>query len=156
MAADGTGANTALGWDAGGERAVRAALVPPNNRGVSDGEPDLIDFGAGFWVVIAERTTEPRSPNIRDDTYITTARLEVLAAEPNSSTAASHEYLQQCVRAVREALHADRTLDSAVQLTQLPRVQYEARTFRFAATGGASPLFSAAQMTIRITVFERS
>lgn len=152
---DATGTNAAFGWSPGGEMVARAALVAPGNLGVSDGQPEHIDFGAGFWVVIGDRTTEPRSANIRDDTHRVKLKLELLASEPNGDVIASREYIDQVVRAVRECVLEDRTLDSEVHIAHIPSNQTSAKTFRFKSQG-ASPLMSSAEMTVHIQVFERS
>lgn len=148
--------NAAFGWDKGGEFTLRSGLVAPSARGVHDGEPDMVDLGAGFWVLIGKRSTAPRSSNIRDDVHIVTMSLEVLAAEPNGNVDSAHELIGSAVRAVREVIYEDRTLDGQVHITNLTSIQYEARTFRFSAGGTSSPLLSAAQITAAVHVFERS
>lgn len=148
-------ANEAFAWDAGGESVVRAALVAPSNPGVRDGDDGLIDVRQGFAVVLGKRRTAPRSPNIRDDCHIVTVDAEVVAAEPNGDMTAAHEFMQQAVRAVREVLLEDRTLGGTVHLTQLPAIQYEARTFRIAGDN-FSPLYSSAPLQVAVHVFERN
>jgi hypothetical protein len=155
IGADSTGANAALGFDPGGELKAVCAIAAPTNQGITDGQPELIDLRSGFWLILGERRAVPRSNNIRDDMHLVTVRAELLASEPNESTSASHEYIGACVRAVRECILDDRTLDNQVHLAEPVLSQYEARTFRF-ASGGVSPLMSAATIDFRLKVYERT
>jgi len=149
--------NRALGWPAGGTSLVLGALVAPDSGGISDGQDVPVSFTEGnFAVVLGARSTRPRSPNIRDDVHVVTMQVEVYAAEPQGSVEASHEFLAQAVRAVREVVLEDRTLDGAVHLALLDAVTVTGRTFRFETPGGASPLMTSAVLTLAVHVFERS
>lgn len=156
LGADETGAAAAIGLPPGGDLLVRNAIVAPVARAIVDGEPGGMDFSDGFYVVFRERTSEPRSSNIRDDTHRVAFRAEVIAAEPDASARGSQEYLEACVRAVREVIYEDRTLDGLVMLAELLSVRYRGQPFYFAQGGQMSPLMTSAEMNLRILVFERS
>ncbi len=153
LGADVTGANLALGFDPGGDDCIRAAIAAPLGRGVFDGWQENMSFGQGLQVVIGQRTTEPRSPNLREDISKVTMAVEVLAAEPDSAVDRGPEFIEACARAVREVIAEDPTLDSAVFKTEPPRVQFAARSFQF---NKGSVLLCSAEFTLRIHVFERT
>jgi hypothetical protein len=144
--------NSALGWDPGGQDVIVSAVVAPTDKGVTDGWPidGLLDMGPGFWVVLADRSSEPRG-NIRDDIHSVTVELAVLRQDPNLSRATSREHIHSCVRAVRQALLADRSLGAAVQATYELGCAISGRPLRWED----SPLMDLAELRLRIDVYER-
>lgn len=149
------GDNAPFGWGPAGAERIVSAIVAPTEDGISDGDPGEIDLGSGFHVIIGKRTSTP-TDNIRRDVTLVTLSCSVFAAEPQGSIRASQEYISQCVRAVRECIYEDRTLDGAVHIAELPSVQYEGRTFRFQLGQSQSGLMSEAPLQVLIKVFERS
>jgi hypothetical protein len=149
------GTYAAFGWSAGGEKITRSALPAPTSPMVQESQLPYTDLGSGLAIIIGERTTEPRSGNIRDDTHRVLLKLEILVAEPNASHSDASELVGTAARAVREVLLEDRTLDGAVHLTELPKLVISPHTYRF-AKDGPSFLLSKADMTVRIHIFERN
>lgn len=146
-----------FGWDEGGERVVRHALVPPSGRGVSLRSAAVVDFGEGFHVLVTGRGTSPRSSNINDDMRIVTMRFDVLACEPGGDSKSSGEYADAAVRAVREVLLENRTLDGQVHVVhEVDTASDPGTLFKFPNPNGHSSLFTVTPVTIQIRVWERS
>ncbi len=157
LGAGAAGVNSVFGWNDGGMLVNRGGIIAPGSTGVVDGWPDGVhDFGPGFWLVLGQRTTEQRSPNTKDDTHVVTVDASLLAADPNSNSAAAMEFIQACLRCVREVTLDNRALDNAAVLkTELSRVVVQPDTFKFDGKN-VSGLYLQAQLTFRIAVFERS
>lgn len=152
-AAADAGANRAFGWDDGGEKVLRSALVAPMNRGVCDGEPEgVINLGDGFWVLLGKRRVIPDA-NVHKDLHTVVISGKLWCAEPSGSPAAAKELIGQALRAVREVVYEDRTLGNLVVMARMPDTSTEALTFRFA--GGSSPLMSEQLISFSILLHER-
>lgn len=150
------GANEAFGWPAGGAQVVRHALVAPGWDGITDGEPEVMNLGAGMFIILGQRSVQPREPGSnRSDVHRVQVAMEVFTCEPGGRVDSSHEFSAAAVQCVREVILEDRTLGGTVYLCELPSVQYQARVFRF-TDGGPSGLYASAPMTALIHVFERS
>jgi len=146
---------TALGFSPGGAKLVRSALGAPGLNGVLDGEFVPMDPGSGMAVVLGDRSVEPRSSNVRDDMRRVAFKVQVLAAEPSNNFDSFMELLNAATRCVREVLAEDRTLDSAVFLTEVTKETAIGRIFRF-RDGLNYPLMGMADMAVRVHVWERT
>lgn len=108
---DTTGANTALGWPAGGTYDERSAIQSPSFEAIMDGEPLQPDpglFAAGGLIIMFDsRSSAPRSQNVRDDMYWVDLDLALFFIEPNQQIHRNREPIHACLRAVRECLLTD-------------------------------------------------
>lgn len=104
-----TGAAPLLGWNPGGEKAVRYPLSAPLGTGVCDGWPVILDCGPGFWVIIGKRVGVPVQPgDIRRDSHQVGLELTILLKDTNRQNSRSREAIEACVQCVREVLLTDR------------------------------------------------
>lgn len=146
--------HTAFGFDPGGDRVVRNALVAPSSKGIADGWPLYPDLGPGFWVILEDRVTEPRG-NVHDNMHKVTVDLAIMRAEPTLAVHRSREHIQACVRAVREAIISDRSLDQAVHSTFELSCRVAGKPFSFEDAGPGTPLMDIAVLSLLILVYER-
>jgi hypothetical protein len=152
---DSTGTNQVFGWGPGGDDAIREALVAPGMDGVMDGDNRLLDTRRGFGVMIGERKSQATRNNIRYDETDVTMKVSVLVPVPGGSQDSYQEHVGQCVRAVRECIYEDRTLDARVQLCTVENVTIMGPTYAL-EEAGVSMLLSRADLLVRCRVFERS
>lgn len=152
---DSTSANAVFGWDPGGEKVMREAIAAPSNQGIRDGENHTLDLKRGFGIVIGEKRTTEAFPNVRHDERFVLMTCAVYVPIPQGSEESYSEHSESCIRAIREVVLEDRTLDSRVQLAELVSSTIYGPAFRF-DTGGASPLLSRAELNVRIRVYERA
>jgi hypothetical protein len=154
LGADSTATNAVFGWSPGGEIAVREAVVTPTHQGIRDGDHHLVDVEKGFGIIIGEKRTTDTMGNIRYDQRDVTMRLALYVRCMRAD--GYSEQVEQCVRAVREVIFEDRTLDAQVQMTEVLQAVVMGPAFLFANESGASPLLARADMNVRVRVFERS
>jgi hypothetical protein len=162
VAADTTGANTALGWEPGGIHVTRAAIDTPTWRGIVDGDWTLVpDMDGGFWVCVGDRTVRPwpAAPNIRRDEYQVTMVLDIIRRfGANQTPHRDREAIGACVRAVDEVLRttAGRQLGRAangdVMLADVGQVRIASSSF----DSKRGFLFDVAQMTLTVRIFQRA
>ena len=78
------GSSLPLGWDAGGNVAMKGLLVAPTYRNIYDGVPMVWDLGGEgvINVIIGDRSTTPLGANIRNDQHNVTLDVHVLVASP--------------------------------------------------------------------------
>jgi hypothetical protein len=159
LGADTTGANAAFGWDPGGERVVRSALVAPTSKGVADGWPITPDLGPGFWIILGDRSSQELG--VHRDEYLVAVDLAILRADPNTSQHRSREHIHACVRCVREVLLSDagRTLGRAsfgdIMFVRESGCRIAGKPFAFQSDKGVSPLMDVATLDLEIRVYER-
>lgn len=147
--------NALFGWPEQGTLVLRSAIVAPHSDAVWDGNPGVFDLDRCFHVTFGKRATTPRSKNIRDDVHHVSLEMEIRAVEKFMEPRSMPEITLQCIRAVREVIYEDRTLDGRVVLTELPALQSLPETYILGG-GSPSPLYGLAKLTARIHVYERS
>jgi len=155
LGSDSTSTAALFGWDAGGEEAIREAIAAPTAQGIRDGDHSILDLRRGFAIVIADKKSTDTNRNIRYDERDVAMKLNVYVPVPGGQVNEYSEHAEQCVRAVREVIFEDRTLDAVVMMTDVMDVTIFGPAFRFDA-GGVSPLLARADMNVRVRVFERS
>ena len=162
---DATGANAALGWDAGGEYALNGALLAPSFRGVSDGHPITApDMGKGMYVVLGDRATslwpDPAGALRRDEAE-TTVMVEVYRPEMTVNPHRNREAIGSCVRAIREVLStsAGKQLGRAsagdVVFCRISNVKIASRPFSFRDSKSINTFFDVAHLIITVRTFQR-
>lgn len=110
---DTTGANLALGFDAGGEWQVTTPVLPPTPLGVADGFPAGGFFmpaalGHGRIVVaIGERTSSLVGGNMRRAEWEVSLEVGIFRAEPQQASSQSREGIQAALRCLRSCIHTD-------------------------------------------------
>lgn len=158
------GAYAFLGFDSGGNRAVRTPLVAPTFRCVTDGWPLMPEFqGNGVInVVIGDRTTQPWGGNVRSDQHQVDIIVTVMRATQTVALQTSREGIESSVRAIRELLNEDRRLgdplsesgDRAIMLTEEVASTVSGRPLQFDELRGH--LFDTAELRLRVRVYERA
>ena len=162
---DTTGANAALGWDAGGEHVVVGQIVAPSFRGVSDGHPVTApDMGKGMYVILGDRATtlwpDPAGALRRDEAE-TTVMVEVYRPEMAVSPHRSREAISSCVRAIREVLSTNtgkqlgRASAGDVVFCRITNAKIASRPFSFRDSKTINTLFDVAHLTITVRTFQR-
>lgn len=161
---DATGMMAALGFDAGGEWALRSALIAPGFKGIRDGAPQIPDFGSGFWVLLGDNASIPTTPDVRRDEYDVSIGVTIGVPIPTNSRQQGNEYLRAALRSVRECLFAEdngRTLGNAsgsgsgstiVKVTERQAL-LKARSVKYAEL--PNQLFHRAAIELQVKVFER-
>lgn len=167
-----TDANTVFGWDAGGEKCVRTALVAPGSRGITDGlplQPDFGPSGAGggspIIVIIGDRASKPVGPMpTRRDEYAVVIDLSILRVEPQQQAHRDREHIHAAVQCVRELLVTQSGLmlgqrgnQSVKKVTELS-CRVSALPFKFKDNKDSpivSPLFDGAAMSVEVRVYEQ-
>lgn len=156
---DTTGANAALGFDAGGERAQTSALVCPGYKGVADGTPMHPDMGPGFWLILGDALSVPVRPDVRRDEYTVAISLALSVPVPSGSMHRTREHLRAAMRCVREVLFNDptsqgRTLGGVlgIQLVTETQALVKSRPVQFKEMPNA--MFSRAQFQLNVRVYE--
>jgi hypothetical protein len=161
---DSTGANTALGFDAGGEYVINTALVAPGHRGVMDGWPQQLDAGRSFFVVIGKRTAAPvdRSAGERRDEQVVTLDLTLFRPAVQQENHRSREHISACAQCVREVLKTDaglqlgRASTGDIVKVEVGQVAVEAMRFQPLQKGKPfGPALDSATMRLYVLVFER-
>lgn len=156
LAADSTATNSVFGWDAGGERVYRYPLAAPAHGGIVDGDHAVLDLRAGFGILFLDKRSEDTLRNIRHDERDVTIKMALHVPVPGGHPYFAAEQVEQAVRAVREVLFEDRTLDSQVQMLDVMNATILGPVFRFEGVAGVSPLLARADMAVRVRIFERS
>lgn len=156
---DSTGANAALGLDAGGERAQTSALVSPGYKGVSDGTPMHPDMGPGFWVILGDCISVPVAPDVRRDMYRVAIGVALTVPVPSGSMHRTREHLRAAMRCIREVLFNDpasagRLLGGVPGIQKVSETQalLKARPVRFTEIPNIN--FSRAQFQFDLLVYE--
>lgn len=155
LGSDATGANTALGFDPGGELLVRDPLVAPGRKGVVDGDFALVDIVTGFGITFGDKTTTETRNNIRYDERDVAVAAQIYVPLQAMNPFMSSEAVESAVRCIREVLVEDRTLDGVVQITLVDNVTVRGPVFALSSGPGGSLLVATAAMRIRCRVFER-
>lgn len=156
-----TGANAAFGWDAGGERNVRYALVAPTYKGVADGWPVAPDMGPGFWIIIGDRESVPVPPATRRDEYMVGLELTIMHKETNVSPHRSREHIHSVVQCVREVLltsegrQLGRAAFGDIVFVDEKKAQIAGKPFAFKGPNAPNVLFDVAVLILAVRVFER-
>ncbi len=162
-----TDCNTAFGWDKGGEKEVRTALIAPASRGVMDGWPLVLDFGpqsaigSPICCVVGDSSSAPVRPDVRRDEYVVTLDLTVMRMEGLGLVHRNREPILQSLRCVREVLLQDagRQLGRAsvgdVMLVTEKAAKVAAKPFSFGNPKSPGPLFDVAVMVLEVRVYER-
>jgi hypothetical protein len=101
---DGTGANEALGLDAGGEFCIRTPLVAPTAAGVSIGEPPYTSMSKGLWIIIGDIESQLVESNPRRHEHLLSLDVTIMRADVNAANLNGREHVYAAVRAVREVL----------------------------------------------------
>lgn len=126
IGADTTGANVALGFERGGQRAVTTPVLPPGPDGVCDGFPVAGLFnpsalGKGrVLVTIGQRTSQPTQDNPRRFEWDTLLDCAVFRDEPQQVQHQTREGIQAALAAVRNTF----LTDAGMQLGRPNEVMY--------------------------------
>lgn len=167
LSADSTGANAAFGWDAGGEYDERSALVAPSFKGIMDGEPlhpDPSIFTPGSMVLLFDdRSSTPRSQNVREDLYWVELDLALFFIEPHQQLHRNREPIHACLRAVRECLLLDagryagwsQTTNQGIQKVIERSARISGRTIPLTSANVPNSLMDIAELKLGVLVFER-
>lgn len=166
---DTTGANLALGFDAGGEWQVTTPLLPPTPQGVCDGfpvggffMPAAIGYGR-VLVTIGERTATLKDGSMRRDEHEVVLDVSVFRSEPQQQVNQSREGIQAALRAVRACLTTDagKQLGRASPGDIVRCRQLDSRvapgSFQQVRPGDTKPsglMFDAAELKLQVLVFE--
>lgn len=160
---DSTGANAALGWDAGGEYVVNPALVAPGHRNVMDGWPQVLDAKAGFIVVIGRRSATPIDPQTRRMEHVVTLELALFRPATQQENHRNREAMHACLQCVRDVLTTDdgRQLGHKstgdIVLVELGKGVVEAMRFQPMQKGKPfGPAFDSAALTVYVKTYERT
>lgn len=158
LGADATGMMAALGFDAGGESAVRSALVAPGVKGVMDGLPKTADGGTGFWVILGDNVSLPVEPPTRRDEYVVGINCSIHAPIPSNSDHRNREHLRAALRCVREVLFLEtngRTLGNAtgIQLVTERQALIKSRPIEYKEL--PNMLFGRAAIELNVRVWEQ-
>jgi hypothetical protein len=160
-------ANESLGWAAGGEYDERSAIQAPTFDAIMDGEPLQPDPSlfrpGGLIIMIGDRSSAPRSQNVRDDLYWVDLDLALFFIEPNQQLHRNREAVHACLRAVRECLLTDAGRYAGfAQTTNQAISKVIEKSARIGGSpvmlkGGSLPnaLMDVAQLKLGILVFER-
>jgi hypothetical protein len=159
---DSTGANLALGWEAGGEYVINTGLVGPGHRGVMDGWPQQLDAKNSFLVIIGKRSGLPVAPELRRDETVVTMDLSIFRPASQQENHRSREHIHACVQCVREVLMTDagrqlgRASTGDIVLVEMGRCSVEGMRFQQYRQGQMfGPSFDSASLTVYAKVFER-
>lgn len=159
---DATGMMAALGFDAGGERAVTSAIAAPGVKEVMDGMPQLPDSNASrFWVVLGDNASVPVDPGPRRDEYTVSVNVGLCVPVPSNSQHRNREHIRAALRAVRECLFIEtmgRTLGAAgltsgIQMVWERQCVIRSRPTRFDEL--PNQLFGRANLELNFRVYER-
>jgi hypothetical protein len=148
----------ALGFDAGGERAVTTAIEAPGVKEVMDGMPMQPDSnGSRFWVVLGDNASVPDDP-MRRDMYTVSVNVGLCVPVPSNSQHRNREHIRAALRAVRESLFIEeggRTLGNAdgIQLVTERQCVIRSRPTRFDEL--PNQLFGRANLELNVRVYER-
>lgn len=148
----------ALGFDAGGERAVTTAIEAPGVKEVMDGIPMQPDSnGSRFWVVLGDNASVPDDP-MRRDMYTVSVNVGLCVPVPSNSQHRNREHIRAALRAVRESLFIEeggRTLGNAagIQLVTERQCVIRSRPTRFDEL--PNQLFGRANLELNVRVYER-
>ncbi len=161
--------NRQFGWSLGGESIV-LGLPGGDLYGTSylsqvvDGWPDSPLFDSGVNVIIGDRSSVPAA-NSRQDTYEVDLEVVVLVAPPvHGANVRNRDAIHSCVRVVREAILADRTLGcyaagtqvlGGVQMTWETSCRIPGQPYEFEVEGKNLPPMDAAFMNWKVRVYER-
>lgn len=168
---DTTGANLALGFDAGGEWQVTTPVLPPSPQGVADGMPSggvFMPAAIGFGrvaVTIGERTAVLKDGSLRRNEYEVTLDVAIFRVEPQQRVSQSREGIQAALRAVRACLSTDAgkqlgnvvTADSSIVRCRELGSRIAGAPFQQVQQGATQPsglLFDAANLKLQVLVFE--
>lgn len=152
VGADETGANVLFGWNPGGERNYRNPIVPPLRSGILDGDFHELPLMGRFGIIIGDKITVTDGP-VRRDMHLVTMNLVVHVPVPEHGEGYG-ELAAQCVRAIREVIVEDRTLEGRVERADPARAVVMGTAFRFET--GSSPVLARADLQIQVKVFQRS
>lgn len=161
---DSTGANTALGWDAGGESVISTALVTPAHRNIMDGWPMQLDATGGFIVIIGRRSAAPvdRKQGERRDEHIVTLDVSLFRPAIQQENHRSREHISACVQCVREVLKTDaglqlgRAANGDIVKVEVGQVTVEGMRFQPMKEGKMfGPAFDSAALKLYVLVYER-
>lgn len=163
VGSDSTGANLAIGWEAGGEHVLNPPLRPPSFRGVTDGHPVMApDMGKGMWVILGDRSTVMYQNNsYRRDEYETTISVEVYRPDANQNPNRNREAISSTVRAIRECLMSDtgkqlgRASAGDIVFAKVINTKISSRPFSFEGSNSPNVFFDVALLTVVVRTFQR-